>query len=693
MMKLRLTPQMIIIFILSFFIGILVSGFNWMVRDLPPASSIASFHPPVTTIVYDIDNKPIGQFFVEHRQPIAVENIPKDLQRAFIALEDRRFYKHWGINIWAISRAALANFFHRKVVQGASTITQQLARNMFLTQERSIERKLKEAFLALQIERLFTKDEILEMYLNQVNFGEGAYGIEAAAHTYFEKSAQELSLAECALLAGIPRSPSLYSPFENVDMAKKRRNLVLQKMFECDFITKEELEEAREEAIHLRVEKDSSQIGSYFLEAVRHYLELKYGYDFLYRSGANVYTTIDARIQKKAEEIIEKGIVKLEGDYKLPRNRRAIDSLGLIDTMLGPSYLQGALIVLDPHTGYVKAMIGGRDFKKSKFNRATMAMRQAGSAFKVFVFTAAFDNGFTPSDIVLDAPIVIDIPAEDSIYRPSNYDRQFMGPMTLRRALMLSRNLVAIRLIRSIGPELVIDYARRMGIRSKLLPVISLALGACEVNLLEMCGSFGVIANSGVKVEPILIRKIVDRDGNIIERNISREEEILSPQVSYVLLHTMKSVVDGGTAYRIRQAGFLRSVAGKTGTTNNYSDCWFIGFTPDLVCGIWIGYDDNQRIYRGATGGDVVAPIWGQFMKAIIDTTAARDFPVPSGIVIRKTCSKTGLLATVYCPKAREDAFIKRTEPTDSCNLHNYNTKIEGSEDFEKIDKEALEGY
>ncbi|MEO0070240.1 MAG: PBP1A family penicillin-binding protein, partial [candidate division WOR-3 bacterium] len=671
-------PIWLILFILSFCLGLLVGAIRWLMRDLPPASSIASFRPPEATMVYDIEDRFIGQFFIERRRPVELELIPKNLQQAFIALEDRRFYQHWGLNIWAISRAVLTNFFHHRVVQGASTITQQLARNMFLTQERSVERKLKEAILALQIERLFTKDEILEMYLNQVNFGEGAYGVEAAAQTYFGKSVSDLSLSECALLAGIPRSPAHYSPFKNLEMARRRRDLVLQKMYECDFITAEELTRARQEKISVRNRKDSLLVGSYFLEEVRQYLELKYGYDFLYRSGASVYTTMDIEIQKKAEAILEKGIKKIEEDYHLPRKRQTIDSTGLVDSIFGPSYLQGAMVVLDPHTGFVKAMIGGRDFNKSKFNRATQARRQAGSAFKVFVFTSAFDNGFTASDIVLDAPIVIDVPAEDSIYRPSNYDRQFMGPMTLRRALMLSRNLVAIRLMRTIGPELVIDYAHRMGIKSKLLPVLSLALGACEVNLLEMTSAFGVIDNQGIRVEPVIIRKIVDRDGNIIEKYNQHEQVVLTPEVAYVILHTMRSVIDGGTAYRIRQAGFTRPAAGKTGTTNNYTDCWFIGFTPELVAGIWIGYDNNERIYRGATGGDVAAPIWGEFMKAVLDTAPVRDFVVPEKITIRRTCNKTGLLATPYCPRASEEAFIKGTEPSDSCNLHNYNSKIEG---------------
>ncbi len=693
MKKIKIKSSWIIVFILFFCLGMAIGSLNWILRDLPPAASIANFHPPIATKIYDINNGQIGQFFIEWREPMTLDYIPRNLQLAFIALEDRLFYKHWGINIWSIVRATLANFFSGRVVQGASTITQQLARNMFLTQERSIERKLKEAFLALKIERLYTKDEIFEMYLNQVYFGHGAHGVEAASQFYFGKSVKELTMAECALLAGIPRSPNQYSPFEDLEMAKKRRSLVLQKMYECNFITDEELARAQAEAIYLKSNRSTPQIGAYFQEEVRRYIELKYGYDLLYRSGANVYTTLNIDIQKKAEEILEEGLKKIEKDYRLPLPRSLVDSIGQSDTATGPGYLQGAMIILDPHTGYVQAMIGGRDFKKSKFNRATQAKRQAGSSFKVFVFAAAMDNGFTASDIILDAPIVLDIPAEDSIYRPSNYDRQFMGPMTLRRALMLSRNLVAIRLIRTIGPELVIEYARLMGIKSKLLPVVSLALGSCEVNLLEMCTAFGVIDNGGVKIEPILIRKIVDRDGNTIERNIPNEERILTPQTAYVILNTMKSVVDGGTAYRVRQTGFHRPAAGKTGTTNNYTDSWFVGFTPELVGGIWIGYDDNKRIYRGATGGDVAAPIWGRFMKAVLDTAPMKNFNVPERILFRKTCSKTGLLATQYCPKAREDAFIRGSEPSDSCTLHNFNTRIEGSEDFNKIDKEALEGY
>jgi len=384
-------------------------------------------------------------------------------------------------------------------------------------------------------------------------------------------------------------------------------------------------------------------------------------------------------------------MIQIEKDYKFNNPKSNFDSLGISDTLKSSPYLQGALIVEDYLTGEIKVLIGGRDFSQSKFNRATQARRQAGSAFKVFVFTAAIDNGFTPADIVLDLPIVLEVPGMDSIYRPSNYDRKFLGPIILIKALKFSRNLAAIRLIRNIGPELVVKYAHNLGVESPLLAVVSLALGACEVSLMEMVSAMGTIANMGEKIQSTLIKKITDKDGTIIEVNNPLPERKLSSQISYIMIDMLRSVVNGGTAYEIKKY-YQGPAAGKTGTTNNYSDAWFVGFTPKYICGVWVGNDNNDRIFRGATGGRVAAPIWGDLI-AKIDSTPHAEFEKPSGLVKCKVCSQTGLLVRKFCPKPIDVTFIKGTEPIDSCDLHTFEGKFDYQDDFEKIDPSQINGY
>lgn len=674
----------ILLLVLALVLGLGLGTYLFIVSDLPPAESISFFAPPVATKVFDDQGNLVSEFFIERRELADLDHVPPYLKNGFICIEDKRFYKHWGVDILRLFKSLLLNLTHMRVVQGGSTITMQLARNMFLTLEQTIVRKLKEIALAIRIERTYTKDEILEMYLNQINFGQGRYGVATAAKYYFNKEISEVNISESALLIALPKSPEYYSPYKHPERAKKRRNFILKKMYENKVITQGEYQKAVQESLNVVEHKKKKRIGPYFLEEVRRYLELKYGPEFLYRSGANIYTTMNSDLQKTAEDILNKHLNALEKDYHLPAPKAKFDSLGISDSIMAIPYLEAALVLMDYHTGEVKVLIGGRDFSQSQFNRATQARRQAGSAFKIFVFTAAIDNGFTPADIVLDLPIVLEIPGVDSIYRPSNYDRKFLGPITIRRGLQLSRNLVAIRLIRSLGPELVVQYAHNLGVESPLLPVVSLALGACEVSLLEMVSAAGTIANLGERVKPIFIRKITDRDGTVIETANPIPEKKLSPQTAYVMTDLMRSVVDGGTAYRIRRY-YKGPAAGKTGTTNNYSDAWFIGYTPDYVCGIWVGYDDNKRIFRGATGGVVSAPIWGDLMSHI-DTLQNKEFSKPSsGLVWCKICTKTGKLARRFCPKTREEIFIKETEPKDSCNLHIYKGGNKFQEDFESI--------
>ncbi|HEC78480.1 MAG TPA: PBP1A family penicillin-binding protein [candidate division WOR-3 bacterium] len=673
----------IIIIAVSLLFGIGVGGYFSVVKDLPSAESISFFMPPVATRVYDDNDSLIGEFFIERRELTSLDRVPDYLKNGLICIEDKLFYKHWGVDILGLLRALITNILHGKVVQGGSTITMQLARNMFLTMEQTMGRKLKEIALAIRIERAYTKDEILEKYLNQINFGQGRFGVATAAKYYFNKDISKLNLAECALLIAIPKSPETYSPYKNPELARQRRNLVLKKMLEGNVISPAEYEEAVNEPIKVVEQKVEKKVGEYFLEEIRRYLELKYGPEFLYRSGANIYTTMNVKIQKTAEEILEKHLAGIEKEYKFKNAKAVFDSIGVSDTLSYSPYLQGALVFADYHTGEIKALIGGRDFSQSKFNRATQARRQAGSAFKIFVFTAALDNGFTPADVVLDLPIVLEVPGMDSIYRPSNYDRKFMGPITLKQALKFSRNLAAIRLIRNIGPELVVKYAHNLGVKSPLLAVVSLALGSCEVSLMEMVSAVGTIANLGEKVPTTLIRKITARDGTLIEINAPIPEQKLSPQISYIMTNMMRAVVDGGTAYRARHY-YKGPAAGKTGTTNNYSDAWFIGFTPKYVCGIWVGNDNNDRIYRGATGGNVCAPIWGELFSKI-DSPPFEEFPQPPGLVKCKICSKTGLLANEYCPKPIEEVFVRGTEPKDSCDLHGFSEQFDSQSEFDNF--------
>lgn len=681
----------LILILISLLTGFSLGLYIQIIHDLPPAEAISFYTPPVSTKVYDDQDSLLTEFFIERRELTNLSEVPEYLKKGFICIEDKTFYKHWGVDVRAIFRAILNNITHLRAAQGFSTITMQLARNMFLTQEKTILRKLKEIALAVRIERAYTKDEILERYLNQVNFGQGRYGVATAARYYFNKDVSDLNLSESALLVALPKSPEYLSPYRYPERTKARRDLVLKQMLKDHIISEIEYNKAVNSPLNIVERKKSYTTGEYFIEEIRRYLELKYGAEFLYRSGANIYTTINKKIQQIAEDVLEKHLRAIERDYKFKITKAKIDSIGILDTLNNTPYLQGALMIVDHHKGEIKAMVGGRDFNHSKFNRATQARRQTGSSFKVFVFLAALDNGFTPSDLVLDLPIVLEVAGPDSIYRPANYDHKFLGPITMRRALALSRNLVAVRLIRIVGPDLVVKYAYALGIKSKLLPVVSLALGSCEVGLNELTQAFSTIANLGEEKSFIMIRKITNRDGTLVELNRPSAERKLSEQTCYIMLNLMRSVVDGGTGYEIRKY-YKGPAAGKTGTTDNYSDAWFIGFTPHYTAGVWVGFDDNKTIFKGATGGVVSAPIWGELMSKI-DTLITDDFYVPEGIIWCKICPKSGLLANEYCPTPREEPFIAGTEPKQLCDIHTLETKLQGEEEFEILDRSALQGY
>ncbi len=670
----------------SLLTGIAFSSTRWLQRDLPPSSALEEYRPPLVTKVYAGTGELLAEFYIEKRASASLDDIPKYLVDATLTMEDRGFYRHWGVNIFSITRAFFQNVRAGRVVRGASTITQQLAKNLFLTPERSLLRKLKEALLAIEIERRYSKDEILTMYLNQIYYGCGAYGVEAASKTYFGKSVSELGLPECALLVGLARHP--LSPIQHPDAAASRRAVVLNAMVRTGAISREEGEQAKSAPLELSTTKSRKNEAPYFVETVRRTVEAQFGSDMLYREGVTIHTTLDLDLQRAANTAVEQVLSRLERLYDFKAKRDTVplppDSARPVRT----EYIQGALVALDPRTGEIKAMVGGRDFSDSEFNRATQARRQPGSSFKPFVFTAAIDNGFTPADMVIDAPIVVQI--GDSLYSPSNYDDTFMGPVSLRRGLALSRNLVAIRLIRAIGVRTAVEYARRMGIESSLEDVLSLALGSCGVSLMELTSAMGVLANGGVRVEPLLIEKILDRDGKLVYETTRFEQQVLSPQTAYVVTRMMQSVLNEGTAIAARSMGFHYPAAGKTGTTDDYTDAWFIGFTPDVICGVWVGFDQLKRIARKATGAAFALPIWVRFMNEALKDYPPGEFDAPSGIVNEKICQKTGLLATPFCPAVRTEVFIEGTEPKETCHLHTRESPPLEEYNFEMMDRKSM---
>ena len=657
------------IFLAGFFSGIFLffltslSLYSLLSKDLPSIEDIRRYKPILVTKVFDDQGRLIYEFGGEKRVFVPLEEIPPLVRECFIAVEDKRFYQHCGVDLIRLFGALFYNLRKFSFRQGASTITQQLARNMFLTPEKSLLRKLKELILALKLEMSESKEEILERYLNQVCFGHGVYGIEQAANFYFGKKAKDLTLNEACLLASLVKKPEVYSPLKNPEKALERRNLFLKILYEQKKITKEDYEKTRHSPLPELVGRRIANEAPYAMEMIRLYIEDKYGEDFLYRRGAKIYTTLDLRMQREANIALETKLREIEEKYQLPVKKE--------DYKIGagrPSYLQGALLAIDPKTGYVRALVGGRDFRHSQFNRVTQMLRQAGSAFKVFVFTAAIDNGFYPSQIEIDGPISIPIAGLQEPYEPKNYDRNYIGPISLRKALALSRNVIAVKLTERLTPKVVRDYAYRLGIKSPLRAYLSLALGSSEVSLWDMTFSFATLANYGRRVKPILIKRIETEEG-VIEENLPFSQQVISPQTAFLVTNIMESVLDEGTGYWARRVGFQRRAAGKTGTTDDFTDCWFIGFTPQLVCGVWVGYDEKKTIFPGATGGVVACPIWAEFMNSALKDYPEEEFSPPDSIVLRKVCEETGLLANPRCPLTREEYFILGKEPKE-CDRH-----------------------
>jgi penicillin-binding protein 1A len=724
-----------VVLVLVVGLGASAGVFLGFLRDLPPLDGLEEYQPSVATTLYTDRDEPFASFYEQRRSLVPLSKIPPQLKQALLAVEDARFYEHHGLSIRGIVRAVLTNLQSGRRAQGGSTITQQLARQLFLTPEKSFTRKIKEALLAVEIEKHYSKDKILEMYLNQVYFGHGAYGVEAAAQTYFQKPVDQLSLAEAAMIAGLPSAPNRFSPILEPARARRRRDHVLARMVDEKLITRAQAEAASKTGFDEVVLSRSRTVAPYFVEHVRQQLEEKYGAYALYNSGLRVYTTLDLKMQRAAEDAVVGGLRDLDKSFgyrpqrggsvsqarlgrysplpgdilagtilkvhpsslevQLGRYHGEIPAAGLKWTKLpnlvgafreGESVLvrvlavyerqktvelaleqepelEGALVALNPRNGAIQAMVGGYDFARSKFNRATQAKRQPGSAFKPFVYAAAFDAGLTPSTVMEDSPITFQFRAGGQTveWSPENFDRKFRGPITLRNALEHSINVVTVKLLQRVGIDPVVQLAHQMGIESDLRKEMALALGVSEVTPLELTSAYGVLANGGVRAEPFTIRKVTDSQGRILEEHVLESEIVMRPETAYVLVNVMRGVVQRGTAMRARVLN--RPVAGKTGTTSEATDVWFVGFTPNLVAGVWLGYDVKRSLGDEATGGRLALPVWITFMQKALEDLPSDDFAVPEDVVGVPVDLASGQPASLSDKGTILEYFIKGTEP------------------------------
>ena len=727
--------------------------------NLPYIGSLKNYNPPIITKVFADDGQIIGKFSDEKRVLVPLDKIPTHTINAFTAVEDARFFQHKGIDFLGIMRAFFKNIKARRIEQGGSTITQQVTKSLLLKNPaRTYKRKVREVLLSLQIEKEFSKNKILYLYLNQIYMGHGLYGIEAASEVYFGKDTRELNIAESALLAGLAQAPSRDDPIKHFNRAKLRQKYVLERMKDEGFINDKQFQEALTTKLTIKSEKERYyKKAPYFLEHIRQRIEKKYGRHLLYKGGLKVYTTVNLKMHEAAKKAIKKGLYELDRreGFRIPTRRFIfsgeetlnepkpetvsknpleigtitqgtvikVDSINketlvqiedkkgilplsamkwarMVDPekayfesklqdpadVLTPGDIitvkiikkskdfpeltlsleqapeaQAALLCLEAKTGYVKAMVGGLDFSKSQFNRATQARRQPGSAFKPIMYAAALDNGLTPSSIIIDAPFISPIGEEEKLWKPKNYKEKFYGPTPFRTGLIKSRNIMTIKILKKIGVKHAIDYARRMGIDSPLNPDLSLALGSSGVSLVELTKTYSVFANGGMLVKPIYITKIIDRNGKILEENQPSFSESISQETAYVMTDLLKAVVTEGTGWRAK--ALSRPVAGKTGTTNDLRDAWFIGFDPTLVTGVWVGYDDSRQMGKGETGSRVACPIWLYFMREVLKGKPIIPFQHPEGVVITKIDAKTGLLASPSSQKTCFQAFKKGTEP------------------------------
>tara|TARA_B100000470_G_scaffold54542_1_gene41169 strand:- start:1409 stop:3541 length:2133 start_codon:yes stop_codon:yes gene_type:complete len=676
---------------------------GFLSRDLPSLEQLENYDPDLVTRIYSIDGKVLNELFVQKRVFVELFNIPNHMQNAVIASEDRRFYEHWGLSVRSVARAIGVNILSLSYRQGFSTLTQQLARNLYKTIgfEDSILRKIKEVITAVQIERTYTKDEILEMYLNTVHFGHGTYGVEAATKRFFGKESKDLSVDESALLVGLLPSPASYSPVRHPEKARKRRNTVLRLMKEQGYITHSEHAQYRAMTLESVTDEPTRGLAPYFTEYIRRLLEKED--DVLdiniYRDGLKIYTTLDSRLQELAEKIVLDAIIKSQGklNNRIINNQEEFELLGHLTIyeedsvkmmMQGEAQLykdlrakllvQTAFVAINPKTGGIMAMIGGRPDYHDQYNRAVQAKRQPGSVFKPFVYTTALENGYTVSQQLLNQPVVLNVQNTDGSWvkwKPQNYGGSTGGLTTLREGLRKSLNLISVRIVQQdyAPAEQVKRTAQRMGISTDIRAVDAIALGTSEVIPLEMVAAYAAYANKGVYSKPIAITKIEDRYGNTIREYHTAQYEVLSEETAFLMTNLMQTVMDRGTGGSARwKYNFTRPAAGKTGTTQGWSDAWFVGFTPQIAAGVWFGVDDYQvSLGKGQDGSKAALPSWAQFMRVSHKTLELPrvNFQKPSGIIVSEICSVSKMGSRKSCPIEKE-LYKSGTEPSQKCRIH-----------------------
>ncbi len=640
----QLTRNQVLIFLIFTWSAVTLIFFY-----LPLPSSLT----PTASEVYDCQGNLAATFYLQNRLPVSLAETPPFLRQAFLAVEDHRFYQHRGINLGRIGKALINNIVHQRLEQGASTITQQLVKNTYLDQKRTLIRKLKELFYTIKVELHLSKDQILENYLNQIYFGHGAYGIKVAALTYFNKSLNELNQAEMALLAGLPKGPAYYSPYTHLDSAKKRLKQVLRRMVDCGYLSEAEFQYNAKQALHLPGLQRKAQPAPYFLDLLQSELEQIFpkAQRLIYTGGLKVESTLDMRLQVLAEKALLKGLPKL-----------LTDAGGLIQP-------QGALIAVDPRNGQIAALVGGTDFEKSQFNRAIQAKRQPGSSFKPILYAAALNGGYTLASRIDSTPQSYNLGAQ--VYQPlDRHAAQERGLLSLRDALASSSNVIAVKLLHQLGFEPVLKMAKSLGINSTLPQQLSLALGSGEVSPLELTKAYLPLANGGLQIQPTTIRRIFDQKGRLIYQAPSIRPQVLNPGVAYLVTQALTGVLEeGGTASNIRSF-ISRPAAGKTGTTEDNRDAWFIGYTPDLLVSVFVGCDRNERPLPGS-GNQIAAPIWADFVKKALANKPKLDFIIPNEVVKVLTCKETGSKATAFCEQFPE-YFLAGTEPDEYCAKHRF---------------------
>ena len=618
-------------------------------KDLASLDRLEIFQPGEPTILYGSRDEPFASLAPEYRIFVPLSHIPKQVLQAVLDVEDAQFYQHGAISLKGMARAALRNLTSAKVKEGGSTITQQLAKGLFLSSERTLARKVKEIQLATEIERRYSKDKILEMYLNTIYFGGGAYGIEAASRTYFSKSVGQLTLPEAALLAGLVKAPSVYSPFTDPKRARERRDIVLNRMQTEGHITAAQTKSALSTPATLNPLFRERGIAPFFVDYVRRELEPRFGSVLLARGGLRIYTTLDLEMQRMAADVVRSGVKNIEKTLATRKKGAQTD----------PSGMEGALVALEPASGGIRVMVGGLDYARSQFNRAVQARRQPGSAFKPFVYAAALEHGYSPAHLLDDFPIsyTILLNGRQVDWSPENYDHQFRGSVTLRRALEESINVPTVRLLEAVGVEPVITLAHRMGIKSELRREYALALGVSEVNLLELTSAYSVLANRGIRAPATSIRRVVGPSGDVLEQGSHSEDRVLPEDVAFLTTSLLQGAVERGTAKRGRIPGW--SVAAKTGTSQDAVDMWFVGFTRSLVAGLWVGYDQPRSLGSHETAGRLAGPVWADFMRHALRGTRPEAIPIPEDVLAARVNYRTGLSTDDSDPEAITEYFIR----------------------------------